>query len=83
MLPLNVSRLNVAVFYDDLFHQQFPSTAKTRISAMMALIDEVYSESSFKTKLDVNTKVIKHAKGKNWGIKIWDADTGAGRTKRY
>ena len=63
-------RLSVVVYYDDAFHERFGTTTKTRAAAIMALVEEQYSESSFKTKLNLVTKDIKHAQGYNWGTSL-------------
>ena len=60
----------MAVYYDDMFNDQFGEAAVTRIEAVMAIVDEMYSESeTLKTVIDVNTVGIEHAAGSNWGIK--------------
>merc|ERR1719295_32514 len=53
--------LKVAVYYDDVWKEQFKENAETRIDAIMALVDEQYSEDTFATAVDV-----EYAKGKNW-----------------
>ena len=63
--------LNVVVYYDDAFHQRFSSNVNIRITAIMDLVDEQFSESSFKTKLNVITKDIQHAAGYNWEELEW------------
>ena len=65
-------RLKVAVYYDDLFDKQFGSAAKTRIHAVMAIVDEMYSEKdTLKTEIKVNLVGVKHAVGEVWGGKDW------------
>ena len=65
-------RLKVAVYYDDLFDKQFGSAAKTRIHAVMAIVDEMYSEKdTLKTEIKVNVVGVKHAVGQVWGGKDW------------
>ena len=39
--------LKVAVYYDDVWKEQFKENAETRIDAIMALVDEQYSENTF------------------------------------
>ena len=39
--------LKVAVYYDDVWKEQFKENAETRIDAIMALVDEQYSEDTF------------------------------------
>ena len=67
-------RLNVVVHYDDMFKDQFQHRAVTRIEAIMAIVDEMYSETdTLKTEIDVNLMAIEHAAGKNWGtVDSWD-----------
>ena len=36
--------MDVAVYYDSCFGKKFGSKAKTRIRAIMAIVDEMYSE---------------------------------------
>ena len=36
--------MDVAVYYDGCFAKKFGSKAKTRIRALMAIVDEMYSE---------------------------------------
>ena len=59
------------MYYDDAFLRRFSSRAQTRIAAIMALVDEQYSERSFKTKLEVTTRDIQYAQGYNWGTQVW------------
>lgn len=71
-----VFRLNVVVYCDDAFytkfnHEWYGNTAETRIYAIMALVAEQYLESSFQTKLYVNTVAVKYAKGYNWMNQNW------------
>ena len=70
---LFISRLNVVVYYDDLFKEQFQDRAETKIAAIMAAVDQMFSEQdSLKTTIDVNTVATVHAPGKNWGDGRWD-----------
>ena len=39
--------LKVAVYYDDVWKEEFKENAETRIDAIMALVDEQYSEDTF------------------------------------
>ena len=65
-------RLTVAVYYDDMFKSEFGDRAVKRIEAIMAIVDEMYSEKdTLKTELDVKTVAIEHASGKNWGLEDW------------
>ena len=57
----------MAVYYDDLFNKQFGAAAKTRVHAVMAIVDEMYSEKdTLKTTIKINTIGVKHAVGKEW-----------------
>ena len=68
----------MAVYYDDLFHKQFGSAAKTRIYAVMAIVDEMFSEKdTLQTEVKVHTIAIEHAVGENWSVsngKSWRND---------
>jgi len=67
-LDPNGYRLDVKVYYDDVFNAQFKEDPKTKIERLMAVVDEMYSESdTLKTKIDVNVVGIERAYGKNWG----------------
>ena len=58
------------VFYDDAWKERFGSRAVKRLGAIMALVDEIYSEKdTLKTELDVNVVGIEHAKGERWAGK--------------
>ena len=62
----------MAVYYDDLFHKQFGSAAKTRIHAVMAIVDEMYSErDTLQTEVKVHTIGVEHAVGENWSGPYW------------
>ena len=57
----------MAVYYDDLFDKQFGAAAKTRVHAIMAIVDEMYSEKdTLKTTIKINTIGVKHAVGEEW-----------------
>ena len=56
-----IFRLHVAVYYDDAFYQKFGTRFFTRIAATMALVAEQYSEHSFKARLEMTMKSVKHA----------------------
>ena len=57
----------MAVYYDDLFDKQFGAAAKTRVHAVMAIVDEMYSEKdTLKTTIKINTIGVKHAVGEQW-----------------
>ena len=65
------SRLDVVVYYDDLFKNQFQNP-NTRIGAVMTIVDEMYSEEdTLKTKIDVNTVAAEHMSGKDFGNTNW------------
>ena len=69
-------RLDLMVFYDDAWKKRFGSRAVKRAGAIMALVDEIYSEKdTLKTILDVNVVGIEHAKGENWGGAKWGPDS--------
>ena len=57
----------MAVYYDDLFDKQFGAAAKTRVHAIMAIVDEMYSEKdTLETTIKINTIGVKHAVGEEW-----------------
>ena len=63
--------LNVAVYYDDIFYKKIGKSSENksakRITAVMAIVDEMYSEKdSLTTEIDVEVLAIKHAKGYDW-----------------
>jgi len=72
-LDPNGYKLKVAVYYDDSFAEQFKGGAKSRVAALMAMVDEMYSQKdSLKTEIDVTTVLIEHIKGENWAnVKSW------------
>ena len=45
--------LKVAVYYDDMFNNEFGANAVTRVDAIMALVDEMYAEDTFQVFLFV------------------------------
>ena len=67
-----IFRLDLVVFYDDPFRDKFGERAFTRISSIMALVAEQYSEASFKTKLQITLTQVKHIVGQNWGALEWN-----------
>merc|ERR1711962_206866 len=75
-LDPNGYKIRVAVHYDDMFAAEFKSDAVNRVAAVMAIVDEMYSEKdTLKTEIEVITVAIVHEKGENWGkIKSWDYD---------
>ena len=47
--------------------------AVTRIQAVMAIVDEMFSENdTLKTEIEVNTKVVEHLRGEKWHVRDWD-----------
>ena len=67
-----IFRLTVAVYYDDIFHSEFGDRAITRIEAIMAIVDEMYSEKdTLTTEFEVSTVAIEHAQGRNWALDKW------------
>ena len=75
-----ILRLNVMVYYDDNFKNDFGEKAEVRVDAIMAIVDAMYSEKDCKgnfnleTKFEVNTLGIEHAIGSHWGKLDWDKD---------
>ena len=64
-------RLNVAIYYDDIFYKKIGKSSKNRaierITAVMAIVDEMYSEKdSLTTEIDVEIVAINHAEGNDW-----------------
>ena len=57
-----------------MFNDQFGDTARTRIEAIMAIVDEMYSEKDMlKTEIEVNLVGVEHASGSNWGsVKLYN-----------
>ena len=76
----DIPRLNVMVYYDDNFKNDFGEKAEVRVDAIMAIVDAMFSEKDCKgnfdlrTKFEVNTLGIEHAKGSHWGKLDWDKD---------
>ena len=65
-------RLDVFVYYDDLFNEQFPNSAKTRVAAIMSIVQNMYSKKdTLKTKIDVKLVGNEHMPGENWGNTPW------------
>jgi len=71
-------KLNLVVYYDDAFYQKFNYRSQTRIQAIMALVAEQYSETSFKTKIDISLRDIKYARGDSWN-RPWENLKTTGR----
>ena len=64
-----INRLSVAVYYDDMFKEEFGDTVNTRIEAIMAIVDEMYSErNTLATEFEVTTIATEYSKGSNWGM---------------
>ena len=59
-----------------MFDAEFGNRTNTRIEAIMAIVDEMYSEKdTLTTEFEVTTVGIEHASGSNWGIvSDWGAD---------
>ena len=56
-----------------MFKDEFQDRAVTRVEAIMAIVDEMYSEKdTLKTELEVNLVATVYAKGKHWGTATWD-----------
>merc|ERR1719295_1749685 len=64
--------LKVAVYYDDVWKEEFKENAETRIDAIMALVDEQYSEDTFATEV-----AVEYAEGENWNRQWYTGSTGA------
>ena len=74
-LDTNSYTLKVAVYYDDMFDEEFGGAAVTRVAAIMAIVDEMYSEKdTLKTEIKVETVAIEHAAKENWGTKSWESE---------
>ena len=55
------------VHYDDSFKKHFGANAVTRVEAIMAIVDEMYSEKdTLDTEIEVNVVGIENAEGSNW-----------------
>ena len=51
-----------------MFNEEFQNPV-TRVTAIMAIVDEMYSEKdTLQTELEVNEVAIVHAAGQNWGL---------------
>ena len=59
------------MYYDDDFKDKFGSLAVTRVYAVMAIVDEMYSEKdTLKTELEVDTIAVEHAAGERWSAEL-------------
>merc|ERR1711973_874157 len=76
-LNANGYTLKVAVYYDDMWKEEFKENAETRIDAIMALVDEQYSEDTFATEVDVEVVSVEYAEGENWNRQWYTGSTGA------
>ena len=66
-LSSNGYKLKVAVYYDDKFARYFGNLTVKRVTAVMAIVDEMYSEKdTLTTEIKVETVGIEHAKGYDW-----------------
>ena len=59
-----------------MFKDEFGDRVNTRIEAIMAIVDELYSEKdTLTTEMEVTTVAIEHASGSNWGaVSDWGSD---------
>ena len=81
-------RATVALVYDDCFQKEFGSRATTRARAVMAIVDEMYSERDTLTTVIEWTDTVIPASGhdwcpsKNWGnllrgkLATWARESG-------
>ena len=62
------------VYYDDAFKKDFGANAVTRVEAIMAVVDEMYSEKdTLETEIEINVVGIENAEGFNWSDDAdWD-----------
>ena len=52
-----------------MFDKQFGAAARTRIEAIIAFVDVMYSEEdTLKTEIAVNLVGVEHSSGSDWGI---------------
>jgi len=61
-------KIRVWVYYDDLWKNRFNEEADTRVDAVMALVDEMFSEETLQTKLQFDVESVKWVKGDVWAI---------------
>jgi len=76
-LNANGYTLKVAVYYDEVWKAEFGAEANARVDAIMALVDEQYSESTFATNVDVEVVAVEYAQGQNWNRQWYTGSTGA------
>jgi len=65
-------KVTAAVYYDDLFKNDFGESADRRIATLMALVDEQFDE--MKIEIDVEVIAVEYKEGQNWGQRKgqWD-----------
>ena len=56
----------MTLVYDDCFKKEFGSRASTRARAVMAIVDEMYSERDSLTTVVQWTDTVIHARGHDW-----------------
>jgi len=60
-------RLNIVVFYDDSFANQFKGDAATKeVKKLVAQAKTAYSHKSLSVKIQLDTMAIHHSKGRKW-----------------
>jgi len=62
--------LKLAIYYDDMFHEQFGEDSATRIDGVMAVVDEMFAEEPM-VEIDLDVIAVEHAEGHNWGLVKW------------
>ena len=65
----------MAVYYDEVWHEQFGDNSVTRVDAIIAMVDEIFAEQSFQTEIDVELVAAELAEGENWAKYPWYPDT--------
>ena len=66
-------RLNVAVYYDDLFADVLGGDSLDKLNAIVAVADQMLSEKqTLRTKFEINIMDISHAMGHKWEPREWD-----------
>jgi len=61
-------KIRVWVYYDDRWKKRFGEEADTRADAVMALVDEMFSEETLQTQLHFTVESVKHVPGSGtWG----------------
>ena len=71
-------RLDVVVIYDNTFKEEFGGNATSKVDGIMSNVNEMFSETSFKSIIELNILAIHHADTK-LTVPHGDEDTGSGR----